>query len=151
MKIVPETAAYNELYLEDAQTNIAWCFEYGVRGLKYSLENFVEKFLAFEYLNLIETGNPHFISGMSGVELAILLTNSEGREIVKFPYNPSENYWTGFVAAIYQWAKNITFAEIFSAVTPSDFLCMYKTFHEQDIMNVLDAIDEKVEERRKQK
>ena len=40
------TPAYSELYLKDAQENIAWAFEYGFLGLGFSLEGFVQKWLS---------------------------------------------------------------------------------------------------------
>lgn len=136
--------AYSELYLKDAQENIAWAFEYGVLGLKFSLEEFVQKWLSFKYINLIENGNPHFISGMSGIELAWLVAGLKNQKVVDIGFSPSENYWTGFVASIYQWSRNVTYTEIFSNVTASDFLRMYPTFHEEDTANVLEEIDRRL-------
>lgn len=144
MKSKAKNVAYDELYLKDAQTNIAWCFEYGVRGLNYSLEDFVQKWISFEYISLIETGNPHFVSGMSGIELAWLVAGLENQKAVDIGYCPSENFWTGFIAAAYQWSRNVTFKEIFSSVTARDFLCMYPTYHEEDIENVLEEIDRRL-------
>lgn len=136
--------AYSELYLKDAQENIAWAFEYGVLGLGFSLEEFVQKWLSFKYIHLIEKGNPHFISGMSGIELSWLVAGLENQKVVDIGFSPSENYWTGFVASIYQWSRNVTYEEIFSCVTANDFLCMYSTFHEEDIVNVLEEIDRRL-------
>lgn len=136
--------AYSELYLKDAQENIAWAFEYGVLGLGFSLAEFVQKWLSFKYINLIENGNPHFVSGMSGIELSWLVAGLENQKVVDIGFSPSENYWTGFVASIYQWSRNVTYKEIFSNVTATDFLCMYPTFHEEDIANVLEEIDQRL-------
>ena len=36
-----KSPAYSELYLKDAQENIAWAFEYGVLGLGFSLDQLV--------------------------------------------------------------------------------------------------------------
>ena len=62
--------AYCKLYVEDAQDVIPESFSFATYYLKLSLEEYVEKFLAFEYIHLIEEGNPHYLSGMSGIELA---------------------------------------------------------------------------------
>ena len=136
--------AYSELYIKDAQENIAWAFEYGVLGLGISLAEFVQKWISFKYIHLIENGNPHFVSGMSGIELSWLVAGLENQEVVDIGFSPSENYWTGFVASMYQWSRNVTYKEIFSNVTANDFLCMYPTFHEEDIANVLEEIDRRL-------
>lgn len=143
----PTTPAYSELYLKDAQANIAWAFEYGVLGLGFSLETFVQKWLSFKYIDSIEKGDPHFISGMSGIELSWLVAGLENQEVVDIGFSPSENYWTGFVASLYQWSRNVTYKEIFSQVTAKDFLYMYPTFHEEDITNVLEEIDRRLEKK----
>lgn len=83
--------AYSELYLKDAKENIAWAFEYGVLGLDFSLAEFVQKWLSFKYIHLIENGNPHFVSGMSGIELSWLVAGLENKEVVDIGFSPSEN------------------------------------------------------------
>lgn len=68
-----------------------------------------------------------------------------GKKVVDIGFSPSENYWTEFVASLYQWLRNVTYKEIFSQVTANDFLCMYPTFNEEDIANVLEEIDRRLE------
>lgn len=135
--------AYSELYIQDAQKNIAWAFEYGVLKLHYTLEEFIQHWLDFKYIDLIETGNPKYIAGMSGIELARLVTNRTDEPVEHLEYYPSENFWTGWIASYYQWLRNAKYKNIFSKMTATDFLSVYKTMHEEDINRMVELLDEK--------
>lgn len=137
------TPAYSELYIHDSQKNIACAFEYGVLGLNYTLEEFVQKWIGFPKIELIETGNPMYIAGMSGIELARLVTSRQNEDVKKLAYNPTENYWTGWIASYYQWLRNTTYKNIFTKMTANDFLCVYPTMHEADINRIIELLDEK--------
>ena len=134
--------AYCELYVEDAQDVIPESFSFATYYLKLSLEEYVEKFLAFEYIHLIEEGNPHYLSGMSGIELAAEIVNivPEKRHYDYIPYG--RDYWIGWIVAYYQWSRNVTYKTIFSKFSLERFIIAYPTFHEKEEEKMYEYMDE---------
>ena len=61
--------AYDKLYLEDAMANLAVMLDYGT--MTYGdTETFFNRFLVSDISKQFGAGNPRYISGMSGIELA---------------------------------------------------------------------------------
>jgi DNA-binding XRE family transcriptional regulator len=84
-----------------------------------------------------EGGNPKYIAGKSGVELA-----RETIETVKAGhpcpepgnrYYKTPEYWAGWVLAQYQWYVGLKFQAIFRSLPFSAILSLYPTHHEADI------------------
>ena len=61
--------AYNKLYLDDAQYNLARMFDYALRGLNYDSDDFFSLFIKSGIAEMFECGNPKYICGLSGFEL----------------------------------------------------------------------------------
>ena len=63
-----------------------------------------------------EKGNPRYVAGMSGTELAdevMRRVTGHGCTIESEPYyDRTEAYWTGFTLAWYQWYDNCSFREL---------------------------------------
>ena len=63
-----------------------------------------------------ETGDFAVIVGKSGVELAYEVLEKSGTSFErikpKYALNRSEEYWTGWALAYYQWETSLSFAEI---------------------------------------
>lgn len=135
------TRAYSELYINDAQITVAHSFDYATRALKISLFDYVEKFLNFEYLHLLEIGNPHYVSGISGCELALEICGIK-IDIPSPPYNPGKEYWIGWIAAFYQWYRNVSYKTIFEKFSLERFETAYPTFHEENKMRMVEYMDE---------
>jgi hypothetical protein len=135
------THAYSELYINDAQITVAHSFDYAVRALKMSLSEYVEKFLHFEYLHLLEIGNPHYVGGVSGCELALEVCGIQS-DIPSPSYNPGKEYWIGWIAAYYQWYRNVSYKAIFEKFSLERFESAYLTFHEENKMRMVEYMDE---------
>lgn len=91
----------------------------------------------------IEFGNPNFLSGKSGLELAFFLyQNIEQKieEALQEPYYPQAEYWAGFVVAYAQWKLQIPFSLLFSACPLERILANYHLMHEADISKMVDLI-----------
>ena len=63
--------AYPETYLNDAMNNLGNMFDYGLVDLHYDPERFYEQFLTSGVAKQFEQGNPKYVAGLSGPELAI--------------------------------------------------------------------------------
>ena len=62
--------AYKKTYLNGAMRNLAVMMDCGVRKYGYPIEEFYEKFLASDVSRQFAGGNPRYLVGMSGAELA---------------------------------------------------------------------------------
>lgn len=142
------THAYNELYLNDAKKTLSTMFDYAANDCDYNIDWFAELFLKSGYAKQFETGNPAVISGMSGPELAQKIISSiykkEIHNIAVLPVEKTPEYWAGWALASYQWYSAYRFRDIFHKVKMSEIVKMYKIFHETDITQFYDAMNQKV-------
>ena len=64
------THAYSELYLDDAMNNLGDMVEYAVCDLGFDPDEFFGWFISSGIASKFEKGNPKYIAGLSGFELA---------------------------------------------------------------------------------
>ena len=65
-----ETRAYNEAYLPYAMENLAVMMDCGINQCGFPPQLFHRMFLTSGVANQIEKGNPRYVAGLSGAELA---------------------------------------------------------------------------------
>ena len=65
--------AYDEIYLSDARRVLANSLDYAINTLGYSLEDYYVMFIQSDVANRVASGDPFFVSGRSGIELALLV------------------------------------------------------------------------------
>ena len=53
-------------------------------------------------------------------------------------------YWTGWALAFYQWYSGYSFMEILKTVSMEQILKMFPIYHEMDIMQFVDKMQEKM-------
>ena len=101
------THAFSELYIENAQRVFAQMTHYVIHDLKMEYDPFFRLFVQSGVAAQFERGNPRYVAGMSGTELAeevIRRVTGHGCAIEPVPYyDRTEAYWTGFTLAWYQW------------------------------------------------
>lgn len=140
------TNAYNELYLDDAMSNLGDMVEYTVCRLGFDPDEFFGWFISSGIASMFEKGNPKYISGMSGYELAeAVLTKinvSYEKKEPSYADFKGREYWAGWILAYYQWATNTRFEDIVKNGLPlSTVLSMY-VLHEADESKFVDAANE---------
>lgn len=138
--------AYDKVYLEKARTNLGWMLDFAVYELKYELTGFFELFLTSGVAEKFGAGDCSMIAGMSGVELAYTVLESSGwpAQRVKPRYTAyrSEEYWTGWALAYYQWETGTSFAEIDRYIPIDVVRGLYSPYHEMDIRQFCDKMNE---------
>lgn len=87
------------------------------------------------------------ITGMSGVELAYKVLELSGipvgRMKSQYPVKRSEEFWTSWALAHYQWETALRFADIIRYVPVKSIISLYSSpYHEMDIRQFCDKIDE---------
>lgn len=137
--------AYDKVYLDKARTALGRMLDFAVYDLKYDIAEFFDLFIKSGVAERFETGDFTIISGMSGVEIAYKVLEQSGveRERIKPNYTASrsEEFWTGWALAYYQWKTSMSFAEIVQYVPIKDILALYQPYHEMDIRQFVDKVN----------
>ncbi len=138
--------AYQESYLNKAQKTPAAMVDYAVSDLNYGPDEFFMLFSQSGLEDEFGRGNPKYVAGKSGVELArevVLITIGQYVDVVPTPrFYRSSVYWAAWAYAYYQWYSGHSFEEIHKALTFSEMLNMYPTLHEADINKFVSVADE---------
>lgn len=143
------TYAYDESYLSDVQKNLGFFFQFTLCTLQLSPKETQDAFLHSEIPAQIEQGNPNFLCGKSGFELATIVFT--GREIFsqilmaqQEPFYPQAEYWCGYVLAYCHWKNNISFDTLLHHFSLAQLLDSYTLLHEADISKAEQIIMEHV-------
>ena len=140
------TNAYSELYLDDAMNNLGDMVEFAVCDLNLDPDEFFGWFISSGIASKFEKGNPKYITGMSGIELAEAVLDEtnvsyEKREPSYVEFKGRE-YWGGWILAYYQWATGKRFEDIVKGgLTLSTVFSMY-ILHEADESKFVSAANE---------
>jgi DNA-binding transcriptional regulator YiaG len=146
-----EIRAYDEIYLTDAQNILGHAVDFAVMSLELDPDLFGNAFAVSNSSKQFANGNPRYVAGMNGCELARqILTETQ------IPFSDTEDamfldkspeYWAGWALAYYQWYSNRSFMTILQAVPLTEILQMYPIFHEMDITHFTDRMDEKLKQK----
>ena len=143
--------AYKKTYLNDAMRNLAVMMDCGVRKYGYLIEEFYEKFLASELSRQFANGNPRYLVGMSGAELADMVVETSGGTLSDQndgTYTIGPEYWAGWALAYYQWLSCRSFAYMQrKGLGINEVIAMYHPLHEADLSKFADAADSIIERR----
>jgi len=138
--------AYDYDLLPRAQRVMGWMFDTGMNFYGVELKHFYHMFLNSSVSKKIEVGSSSVIEGRSGRELAFDILEANGyQDLCKPEYytlDRSQSYWLGWVLAYYQWVKGIPFSKITDEVGIDTYWNMYDKYHEMDITQFVDGVDE---------
>ena len=142
------TRAYDELYLRDAMRNVGVMTHCCIKEYGLSPDEFQTAFLQSPVSQHIAKGNPRYLVGHSGKELAtIVLQGKELARPISDTYTITPEYWAGWVLAYYQWYTSRDFTQIASrGLTFSNVLQMYNPLHEADLSKFIEIADQSVKE-----
>ena len=150
------THAYSQLYLSKASRAVGNMLHDAVVEFGMDGEDFLKRFIQSDVAEEIESGNPKYIAGKSGLELFLeVMEKTTGKAYdTNFieSYERSPVYWVGWMLTHYQWYSGRTFKSILDTVPYNELLGLYGTLHEADIeksYEVLDAHFEKSESKLK--
>lgn len=140
------THAYSKSYLDDAMQSLGDMLDYAIVDCGYAPDEFFSWFISSGIATKIENGNPKYITGMSGVELArevVFLTTgsypTKERVIKDFA---SRKYWAGWILAYYQWYSGLKFSDMAeNGLSLSEVLSLY-ILHEADQSKLVDTANE---------
>ena len=130
------THAYQEIYLSNAQAMLGDAFDYGINACHSPGSSFVKLFVASTVSKRLENGEPSYLSGKSGIEVARdILAETTGKVPDAPPqehFGRSREYWIGWAVAYYQWFSGRSYSDIFQVVTFEELQRMYDPLHDAD-------------------
>lgn len=145
-----EIRAYDEMYIDSAQYILGHAVDFAVMSLDISPDMFGNAFAISTVSTQFANGNPKYIAGMNGCELArgvLTETHTSFTDTEDAMYlDKSPEYWAGWALAFYQWYTNRPFIEILSAVPLSQIISMYPVYHEMDILQFVEHMDKLLNE-----
>ena len=143
-----KTHAYHEMYLSKAQYVLGNAFDYVVNDCNMNLQDFVKMFLVSSVSKKIENGEPNYLVGKSGIDIAREVIYETTKNEIDVSSNENfyrtADYWIGWAIAYYQWYSDRKFYEIFKVVSIEDLQMMYYPLHEADISKFVDIMEEKI-------
>lgn len=142
--------AYREIYLNNARATLAEAFDYAINTCNISGADFVKMFLVSSISDKMEKGEPKYVSGKSGIEIAReIVFETMGKNFENEPvesFGRSKEYWIGWALAYYQWYTSRKYSDIFKAVSFDELAQLYYSLHEADISKFVDVINKRIEE-----
>ena len=142
------THAYSDLYIESAQQVLGDAFDFVANECEDDLSTFAVDFANSNVGVLFGRGAVRYVAGMNGAELANAVREEQGKS--PYPNEPifyldkSPEYWVGWALAFYQWFSGRSFSQILRIISIHEFLCMYPTFHEMDIQQLIDECERRI-------
>lgn len=137
--------AYKKTYLNGAMRNLAVMMDCGVRKYGYSIGEFYDKFLSCDVSRQFANGNPRYLAGLSGAELADLVVEASGNSISSNndgTYTVGPEYWVGWVLAYYQWRSRRSFTYMQKkGLGVDEVIRLYYPLHEADLSKFADVAD----------
>lgn len=126
--------AYSEAYLQEAMTNMAEMIDYIANDCRADRNEFFRLFISSGLADEFGCGNPKYVAGMSGAELAwetwrIMGIRAEHPD-VGLRLCRTADYWEGWILAYAQWKLNQTYRKIMTGISFSELDTMYPRFHE---------------------
>ena len=139
------THAYSPLYLGKASRAVGnmlhdAVLEFGMKGA-----DFLNLFIQSDVAEQIESGNPKYIAGKSGLELFLeVMEKTTGEAFHAEPvesYERSSVYWVGWMLTHYQWYSGRSFKSILDTIPYDELATLYTTLHEADIGKSYEVLD----------
>ena len=137
--------AYDELYLPGAQNILGHAVDFAIMTLAIEPNAFGNALAVSESAKQFSEGNPRYVAGMNGCELARAILDDVGAEYPEAEdemyLDKSPEYWAGWALAYYQWSTALSFMEILRAVSLEDIIGMYPLYHEMDLSHFADQMN----------
>jgi hypothetical protein len=126
--------------------NLGDMFDYAAIDCGYDPEEFFSQFIASGVAGAFERGNPKYVAGLSGPELAAeVIFRTLGTRPDEPPseaVDKSPEYWAGWSLAYYQWHTARHFSDMReNGLTIGRVLSLYPTLHEADISKFVTVAD----------
>ncbi len=140
-----EIHAYDEMYLSDAQNILGHAVDFAVMTLEIDPDFFEKALCVAPSAKQFMKGNPKYVTGMNGCEFARCVLDDVGMKYTDrddaMYLDKSPEYWAGWALAYYQWFTDVSFTDIFKAISLENIIEKYPVYHEMDIMKFVEQMN----------
>ena len=140
--------AYDEIYVDSAQNVLGHAVDFAVMTLGLEPNMFGDAFAVSGASKQFAAGNPAYVAGMNGCELARKVLEETGAPFADAEdamyLDKSPEYWAGWALAYYQWFTGYSFMEVLTAVPLEQIVAMYPTYHEMDVSQFVEQMDRRM-------
>jgi DNA-binding transcriptional regulator YiaG len=129
--------------------NLGDMFDYVINDCGFDGDGFMNHFIVSGVADVFERGNPKYVAGLSGPELASeVMFRTQRSRLQKRPseaVDKSPEYWAGWVLAYYQWYTSSRFSDMRkNGLTMTHALSLYPTLHEADLSKFVDVAERQI-------
>ena len=139
------THAYNQLYLNKSSRSVGNMLHDAVLEFGMDGTDFLKRFIQSDVAEQIESGNPKYIAGKSGLELFLEVMEKTTGQVYTTDsienYDRSDVYWVGWMLTHYQWYSGHSFKSILDTISYNELIGLYGTLHEADIGKSYEVLD----------
>jgi len=140
--------AYDEKYLNDAMSNLGDMLDYTVNDCRMNANDVITLFVTSGIAEQFGNGSPKYVSGMSGIELALTIADKVAYPMLvreaSIAIDKSPEYWAGWILAYYQWHSGKSFEYILRHISILEILALYPTLHEASEEKFADIVDKRI-------
>ena len=140
--------AYDDSIIEYAMDNLGTALDYSVNGLEIEGQEFIDLFVSTGVATEFGNGNPRYVTGMSGREIADVVYEICGKSTLKidgeYHGDYSAEYWCGWILAYYQWFSGVPFKKILLVIDFQTLMNLYGVLHEADITKAASVLEDLV-------
>ena len=147
------SCSYDESYLPLSQRILGDMYDYAVNTLSFGIKQYHRLFIVSGIARQFEIGNPTYVAGMNGCEVAREVISSctdrtpENEDLMYLDKSPE--YWVGWALAYYQWKSAFSFREIDLAVPQVSYVMSALRENGWDVDISAATIDEALDMARK--
>lgn len=139
--------AYPEMYLPKAMINIGDAFDLAIGEMGIPGNDFATMFSYSNVAARLEAGEPTYLIGRSGVDIAKEVIEEKTGKHAEFDsesiFTPTPDYWCGWIVCYYQWLTALSYKEIFSIANYDEILGMYAPLHEADVSKFAEVMEDR--------
>ena len=140
--------AYDLVYLDSAQENLAVLFDYSINYVGVSLQLFYKEFLKSLVSTKFERGDFTVLAGKSGIELSKDVLGVSFKKLDYQPEGRSPEYWLGYSLAFFHWKTNLSFRKLNRYIGIDELMAMYHPYHEMSENRFVERVAEIYNERK---
>lgn len=138
--------AYPDDYMTGACRILGDAVDFAIMSLRVEPDVFGRAFAVSDSAKQFGNGNPRYVAGMNGCELArkvLSETQTPFEDADDAMYiDKSPEFWAGWALAFFQWYSGFSFMEILGVLSVDEIIAMYPVYHETDIMRFADRMYE---------
>lgn len=139
--------AYHEIYLNKAMSNLGEMFDFAINDFGLDRKDYAEMFAASSICRRLENGEPKYLVGMSGTELALDIIEETTGVVpvgtIDDQYDRTPDHWCGWAVCYYQWLTTMKYREIFRIASYDEISAMYPVLHETDVTKFAEEMEKR--------